>query len=172
MKTFEERFTAWVDGQLTGSELADFEKELATRPEAAAEREEARKLGDLLRSQPVPPLGNEDFFNHQLMERIAAETPRTAEPVKARGWFWSLPRLAFAGAACLLVAGGLFKTLIPATTSATAHVGEKSKYYAHVVESWPADPTISATTVYDPNDNVTVVWLDGLDYIPANYALN
>ena len=39
------------------------------------------------------------------------------------------------------------------------------------VEAWPADPSISATTVYNPDDNVTVVWLDGLDYIPATYAL-
>ena len=167
MKTFEERFTAWVDGQLTGPDLADFEKELATHPEAAAERAEARKLGDLLRAQPAPPLGNADFFNHQLMQRIAAETPRAAEPVRARGWFWSLPRLAFAGAACLVIAGGLFKTLIPAAVPP----GEKSKYYAQVVEAWPADPSISATTVYNPADNVTVVWLDGLPYIPATYAL-
>ena len=167
MKTFEERFTAWVDGQFTGPELAEFEKELATHPEAAAERAEARKLGDLLREQTAPKLGNADFFNHQLMQRIAAEMPRATEPVKARGWGWSLPRLAFAGAACLVIAGGLFKTLIPAAVSP----GEKSKYYAQVVEAWPADPSISATTVYNPTDNVTVVWLDGLDYIPATYAL-
>jgi len=167
MKPFEERFTAWVDGQLTGPDLAAFEKELASHPEAAAERAEARKLGDLLRERPAPPLANADFFNHQLLQRIAAETPRTAEPAKVRGWFWSLPRLALAGAACLLVAGGLFKTLIPAAVSP----GEKSKYYAQVVETWPGDETIFATTVYNPADNVTVVWLDGLPYIPATYAL-
>ena len=167
MKTFEERFTAWVDGQLTGSALAEFEKELAAHPETAAERAEARKLGDLLRAQPVPKLGNGDFFNHQLMQRIAAGTPRAAEPVQARAWFWSLPRLAFAGAACLAVAGGLFKTLIPAGLPP----GAKSDYYAEVVELWPGDPSISACTVYDPKDNVTVVWLEGLDFIPATYAL-
>ncbi len=168
MKPFEERFTAWVDGRLTGAELAEFENELAAHPDALAEREDARKLGDLLRAQPTPPLGNADFFNHQLMERIAAETPRAAEPVKVRGWFWSLPRLVLAGAACLAIAGGLFKTLIPPA----AAPGEKSKYYAQVIEAWPADPSISAITVYNPEDNVTVVWLDGLDYIPATYALN
>ncbi len=167
MKTFEERFTAWVDGQLTGPDLAAFEKELAAHPEAVTERADAQKIGDLLRAQSAPPLGNADFFNHQLMQRIAAETPRAAEPVKARAWFWSLPRLALAGAACLVVAGGLFKTLIPAAVAP----GEKSKYYAQIVEAWPADPSISATTVYNPDDNVTVVWLDGLDYIPASYAL-
>ena len=39
--------------------------------EAAAERADARKLGDLLRAQPAPKLGNADFFNHQIMQRIA-----------------------------------------------------------------------------------------------------
>ncbi len=167
MKTFEERFTAWVDGQLAGRELADFEKELAAHPEAADERAGARKLGDLLRTPPVPKMGNEDFFNHQLMERIAAETPRAAEPVQARASFWSLPRLVLAGAACLLIAGGLFKALIPAGLPP----GAKSDYYAEVVELWPGDPSISACTVYDPKENVTVVWLEGLDYIPPTYAL-
>ncbi len=168
MKPFEDRFTAWVDGQLTGPELAEFEKELATHPEATVEREEARKLGEFLRAQPEPKLGNADFFNHQLMQRIAAGTPRAAEPVKGRGWCWSLPRLALAGAACLVVAGALFKTLIPVSVPP----GETSKYYAQIVEAWPADPSISATTVYNSEDNVTVVWLDGLDYIPSTYVLN
>lgn len=167
MKPFEERFTAWVDDQLTGAELAEFEKELASYPEAPAERAEARKLGELLRSQPAPKMGNEDFFNHQLMQRIAAVTPRAAEPAKARGWFWSLPRLALAGGACLVIAGGLFKALIPAGPSP----GAQSDYYAEIVHVRPGDPSISASTLYDPADNVTVVWLDGLDYIPASYAL-
>ena len=167
MKTFEERFTAWVDGQLTGTELVEFEKELAAHPEAAADRAEARKLGDLLRAQPAPKMGNGDFFNHQLLQRIAAETPRAAAPAQARGWFWSLPRLARAGAAGLAIAGGLFKTLIPTGLPP----GAKSDYYAEVVELWPGDPSISACTVYSPEENVTVVWIEGLDYIPPTYAL-
>ena len=50
MKTFEERFTAWVDGQLTGEALAAFEKELAAHPEATADRDAALKIGELLRA--------------------------------------------------------------------------------------------------------------------------
>ncbi len=164
MKPFEEQFTAWVDDKLNDAELAEFEKELTTHPEAAAEKAEALKLGEFLREHPTTPrLTNPDFFNHQLMQRIAAETPRAAE--KKRALFWSVPRLAWAGAFSLLVSFGLFKALIP-----TGHI-EPSKYFAQVVEAWPSDPSISATTVYSPEDNVTVVWLDGLEYIPATYAL-
>lgn len=166
MKPFEEQFTAWVDGQLTGPELAEFEKQLAEHPEAAAEKADAQHLGEFLRAHPtVPKLTNPDFFNHQLMERIAAEMPRVAE--KPRASFCSLPRLAWAGAFCLAVAFGLYKSTIPAGSPSD----NQPKYFAQVVEAWPADPGISATTVYSPEDNVTVLWLDGLDYIPATYAL-
>ena len=77
MKTFEERYTAWVDGQLSGDALAAFEKELAAHPEAAEDRAAAQKLGDLLRNHATAPaLSNADFFNLQLQQRIEAETPR------------------------------------------------------------------------------------------------
>lgn len=169
MKTFEERFTAWVDRELTDQELAAFERELATHPEAAAEREAALKLGELLREHPsAPTLTNADFFNLQLQQRIAAETPRVRDPAApAAAWsFWRLPRLVWAGALSLLVAGALYTVLIPPAVSY-----DKAPYFAQVVEAWPADASISATTVYDPQDNVTVLWLDGLDPIPASYQL-
>lgn len=168
MKPFEEQFTAWVDGKLTGAELAKFEEELAAHPEAAADKAEALRLGALLRDHPAaPPLTNPDFFNHQLMQRIAAETGGTPEPEKPRAFFWSLPRIAWAGAFSLIVAFALFKTVIPVTAPAAA----KNPYFAQVVEAWPADPSISATTIYNPEDKLTVVWLDGLDYIPASHTL-
>ena len=166
MKPFEEQFTAWVDGKLTGSELADFEKELEKHPEATIERDEALSLGKLLREFPTAPrLTNPDFFNHQIMERIGAETPQPAE--KKRAFFWSIPRLAWAGAFCLVVSLALYKTTIPGKTP----VPKTTDYYAQIVESWPKAKNVSASTYYSPDDHVTVVWLDGLDYIPASHNL-
>jgi len=167
MKPFEEQFTAWVDGKLTGADLAEFEKQLAEHPEAAAERDDARELGKFLRGHPTaPPLANPDFFNHQLQQRIAAETPRPVE--KKRPFFWSVPGLAWAGAFCLTVSLVLYKTTIPAVPP-TARA--RSDYYAQIVEIWSKSPNVTASTVYSPEDDATVIWLDGLDYIPANYAL-
>ena len=165
MKTFEERYTAWIDGQLSGEALAAFEKELAEHPEAAEDRVAARKLGDLLRAHATAPaLSNADFFNLQIQQRIEAEKPRArVAPVREGGsFFLPISRLIWAGAACLGIAALLYKITIPA-----AHTPEASNYFAQVVESWPADSSISATTVYDPKDNVTVLWLDGLDYMPS-----
>ena len=168
MKPFEEQFTAWVDGTLSGPELAAFEKELERHPEAISERAGAQKVGALLRAHPAAPkLANADFFNLQVRQRIAAAQPRERAGEKAPGWFWSLPRLLIAGGTCLLIAGLMFKTMIP--TGPTA--GEVDPYFAQVVESWTSEPGVSASTVYNAKDNVTVLWLDGLDYIPASYEL-
>ncbi|MEI9893815.1 MAG: sigma factor-like helix-turn-helix DNA-binding protein [Chthoniobacter sp.] len=151
---FEEQFTAWVDGKLTGAELAEFEKQLEAHPEAVAEKEDALKLGQLLRAHPTAPsLTNPDFFNHQLMQRIAAETPRAAASREEAGHFSGrLPRLAWAGAFCLGVALALFETMIP---GGAKHI-DKSNYFAQVVENWPANPNVSASTIYSPDDNMTV----------------
>lgn len=167
MKTFEERYTAWIDGQLSGEALAAFEKELAAHPEANEDRAAARKLGDLLRSNPsAPSLSNADFFNLQLQQRIEAEKPRASRAEPARGggsFFLPISRLIWAGAACLAIAGLLYKSIIPVPV-----VPEPSNYFAQVVETWPSDPSIYASTVYNPQDNVTVLWLDGLDYMPGD----
>ena len=170
MKPFEEQFTAWVDGRLSGPELAAFEKELELHPEAASERADAQKLGAFLRGNPTAPkLANADFFNLQIQQRIATDQPRERAGGKAAGWLWSLPRLLIGGATCLLIAGVMFKTLIP--TGPSVNDADTSPYFAQVVESWTSEPGVSASTVYNPKDNVTVLWLDGLDYIPASYQL-
>jgi anti-sigma factor RsiW len=166
MKTFEERFTAWVDGQLHGDALVAFEKELESHPEAAGERAAAVKIGALLRTHATAPaLSNADFFNLQLQQRIEAEMPRPrhVRPESGAAGFWSFSRLIWTGAACLVIAGVLFRTTIPTTEAPVP-----SNYFAQVVEAWPSDPSISATTVYNPQDNVTVLWLDGLDYMPGD----
>src|SRR3712207_1328877 len=105
MKTFEERYTAWVDGKLSDSDRAAFEAELSQRD--VEDRLEVHKLGALLRTAQAPPLSHAEFFNHQLMARIDAErTP--SERTKRRSWFFSpFGRLAAFGALSLFVAGAL-----------------------------------------------------------------
>lgn len=167
MKTFEERFTAWVDGQLVGEELVAFERELEAHPEALQERDEVLKLQRFLRTHPpTSPFSNADFFNLQLQERIAAEDRQVRRPERQRAIFWRLPRLAWAGACSLGIAALLYKTMVPETVAP-----QQEPYFAQVVEAWPADPGISATTVYNPQDNVTVLWLEGLEPLPASYQL-
>jgi hypothetical protein len=43
MKTFEEKWTAWIDDQLTGRELEEFLASLPDRTAAEAEKQSASK---------------------------------------------------------------------------------------------------------------------------------
>lgn len=74
MKTFEEKWTAWLDGQLTGKELIDFEASLPDKAAAELEKRDAKKLGALLKRElGTHVIANAEFFSHQLRERIARE---------------------------------------------------------------------------------------------------
>lgn len=171
MKTFEERYSAWIDGQLPGEEIAAFERELEKTPGAIADKVDARRLGELLRKHvQAPALTNPDFFNHQIQHRIVMDSPVPFAGKERHGWNWSFNRLAWSGSACLLVAAVLFGTIIP-EKSPTQSGMSGPPYFAEIVDVRASEPGIWATPVYNPRDNISVVWIDGLDYLPASYKL-
>ncbi|PYL04550.1 MAG: hypothetical protein DME31_03210, partial [Verrucomicrobia bacterium] len=105
MKTFEEKWTAWVDGQLNGRELSEFEASLPDKAAAEAERTGALKLGELLKRElSARTLTNEEFFSHRLRESIAHlhATPGR-EAGETRWIWWTIPRLLCTGGASLAV---------------------------------------------------------------------
>ena len=167
MKTFEEKFTAWVDGRLEGDELAAFGAELAHVRDADLDKLAAHQLGDLLREHGrAPELANADFFNHQLMQRIEAETPKPKAARERKGFSWSLMHLAWAGAGSLAVAFALFWLVIP-----TGSVPPPQSEFAAQIRARSDDPDITATAFRSKENNVTVLWLDGLHYMPESYPL-
>src|SRR5437660_12643213 len=93
MKTFEEKWTAWVDGELAGRELAEFEASLPDKAAAEAEKAGAIKLRKLLKHElGVRTLANEEFFSHQLREKIAQESSEIPQAprggrVKSATWW-------------------------------------------------------------------------------------
>src|SRR5262249_37716629 len=107
MKTFEEKWTAWLDDQLNGRELSEFEASLPDKAAAQAEKAQAKKLGELLKRElGAHPLKNEEFFSHQLREKIARESGEQGRARAGRSptssW-WTIPRLLWAGTASLAV---------------------------------------------------------------------
>src|SRR5206468_8547074 len=105
MKTFEEKWTAWVDGQLSGRELLEFEASLPDKAAAEAEKADARKLGELLKRElSARTLTNEEFFSHQLREKIARLREDPARQAReTRSTWWTIPRLLWTGALSLAV---------------------------------------------------------------------
>jgi hypothetical protein len=127
-----------------------------------AEKAAHASMRGLLRAHATAPqMANAEFFQHHLMRQIERENE--APVPRERGW-WTWPRLVWAGAACLLAATLSFKAFIPTDRGAA----DRSNYFATVVDSRTFEPDLSVDTVYNPEDNVTVVWIDGLDYMQGD----
>ena len=220
MKTFEERYTAWIDGKLEGPAQTSFELELSRRAsagEARADKEDATRLRWLLTTHlKAPAMTNVEFFNHQLRERIEAErmTGRRREEVR-RTWLanFSWPfRLAGLGAAAAFVAIALYYGTVPRNTlspearvavqTAPAHpdavpnpavpdqaadrLSQPSINRGELAFGAPTPPpidlnggdiqvihvpastdNISATALQPKDANASVLWINGLDYMPT-----
>src|SRR5262245_49553280 len=172
MKTFEEKWTAWLDDQLTGRELSEFEATLPDKAAAQAEKAEAKKLGELLKRElGVQALRNEEFFSHELRERIVQESSgqnrERSRRIPTSGW-WTIPRLLWAGSASLAVF--LICTLLVMHQERPA---EESQYLTQILNA-RVDPVVSPNATFSifevKQDRATVLWTEGLQSLPSDYA--
>ena len=167
MKTFEEKWTAWLDDQLSERELSEFEASLPDKAAAQAEKAEAKKLGELLKRElSAYPLKNEEFFSHQLRERIAQENRQPSRMAASR--WWTIPRLLWTGAASLAVF--LIFTL---ALMHEKNPAEESQYLTQILNA-RVDPVVSpnaTVSIFEvKQDRATVLWTEGLQSLPADYA--
>ena len=151
MKTFEEKWTAWLDDQLSGRELSEFEASLPDKAAAQAEKAGAKKLGELLKRElTAHPLKNEEFFSNQLRVRNASAVSR-----------WT-------GTASLAVF--LICTVLVIHQERPA---EESQYLTQILNA-RVDPVVSPNATVSmfevKQDRVTVLWTEGLQTLPADYA--
>jgi hypothetical protein len=172
MKTFEEKWTAWLDDQLSGRELSEFEASLPDKAVAQAEKAEAKKLGELLKRElSAQPMTNEEFFSHQLRERVAQESgEQSREPARRSptSHWWTIPRLLWAGTASLALF--LFCTVLVVRQERPA---EESQYLTQILNA-RVDPVVSpnaTVSIFEvKQDRATVLWTEGLQSLPADYA--
>ncbi|MEY2547643.1 MAG: hypothetical protein QOD64_225 [Verrucomicrobiota bacterium] len=170
MKTFEEKWTAWVDGELAGRELVEFEASLPDLAAAEAEKRDAQELGTFLKEHlPCLAMGNEEFFHHQLREKIASETavPTSPSADGDRGW-WPIGRLVWVGATALAMFAAVTFFVIreqPAT--------DQSQYLSQILNA-RVDPAVSPnatiTMFESKEDKVTILWVEGLQSLPSEFA--
>ena len=171
MKTFEEKWTAWIDGELTGAELAEFEASLPDKAAAEVEKRDAQKLGTFLKEHlPCAAMGNEEFFNHQLRERIAHDGPaaRGRDEAGAGLAWWPIGRLVWAGATALAIFSvcTFFVMREKAPT-------DQSQYLTQILKA-RVDPAVSpdaTISMFETQENkVTVLWVEGLQSLPSEFA--
>ena len=169
MKTFEEKWTAWLDGQLSGRELSEFEAALPDKAAAEAEKAEAGKLGALLKRElGAAALTNEEFFSHQLRERIRESSVSSAKREVSGAAWWTIPRMLLTGTASLAVF--LIFTIFVMRDKNPA---EESQYLTQILNA-RVDPVVSPNATVSmfevKQDRVTVLWTEGLQSLPADYA--
>ena len=171
MKTFEEKWTAWLDDQLSGKELEEFERSLPDKEVAESEKRDAKKLGLLLKQElGAQTLSNEDFFSHQLRERIAREE---AEPAQSRNTdalstWWTIRRLFWTGATSLAIFA-----IFAVFALRDRNLNTQSTLTTQIL-NMRVDPTVNPNatiTMFEAKeDRVTVLWTEGLKSLPADYA--
>jgi len=168
MKTFEEKWTAWIDDQLTGRELEEFLVSLPDKAAAEAEKQSAKQLGSFLREQAVT-LSNADFFSHQLRERLDRDSApaRSERDAEQTGW-WTLRRLLWGGITSLAVFALCTVVVLREKTPSG-----QSQYLTEIL-TYRVDPTVSPNATISmfqkKEDHVTVLWVDGLQSLPPEYA--
>src|SRR5438874_11262779 len=170
MKTFEEKWTAWLDGQLTGKELVEFEASLPDNAAAKWERLEATKLGALLKLElGAHAIANEELFSHRVRERIAREyvEPFREQAAEVSTW-WTIRRLFWTGTASL----ALF-LVFAVFVMREKNPAEQSQYLSQILNA-RVDPVVSPNATISmfeaKEDRVTVLWTEGLQSLPADYA--
>jgi hypothetical protein len=162
MKTFEEKYTAWIDGVLEGEELRSFEHEY---PLLIQHKVEYLKLRSLLRNEDYrPELANPDFFTSQIMFEVSGRTA-VRPGLKSSLWF-GLPRLAWGGVGVLSFGLALFLVLIPRNNTSDP----RANYVAEVLNTKTADPKVKATV--ENQKDMTIIKLEGLERLPPQQDLH
>jgi anti-sigma factor RsiW len=158
----EERYNRWIDGTLPDSERAALRADLAAAGIAETERDTVLRAGELLR-RTAAPLEHADAFREQILDRIRSEVAsddrrasRSSRPTPRFGLAWSgltLVALAIIG----------FAFLIPKPWDQSTQ--------SEVYSVWSEADAVSAVAVHTPDHSASVVWLDGLEYIPSEHAI-
>jgi hypothetical protein len=156
---------------MSEAERAEFEAALDDPVAARAKKTQARKLGALLKEElRAPAMGNEEFFHHQLRERIAAESapagPRALPPVR-EAW-WTIRRLLWTGAGSLAVFA-----ICAFFVMREVETPDQSQYLTQILNARVdpgVNPNATVSIFQTKQDRVTVLWVDGLKSLPADYA--
>jgi anti-sigma factor RsiW len=158
LSSFEEQLTAYLDGRMSDTDSAAFEK---AHPDVAAERSAHAQMQTLLRTSTAPALSHPEFFNRQILREI--ESPRVAARGGSERSVFGFWRLAFAAAFCFLAAFGIHRSITPSTPKAP-------DYFAEVLSVEAGDENIKARTV--PVDGMVFVMIDGLEPMSEEFILN
>ncbi len=162
----EIRLALWLDDELTGEELVDFEASLANQPELLLAREDARQWRTTIRR--VMPASEEpphaEFFNARIARSVLEDVSLgSAEPM-GRRFQWQglwMPLAACAGMAFAFIAGQKM-------SRGPAEIDVAGAPKAIPVEPiiYTPDGAVDAEWFASSGAAATVIVLSGVDAIP------
>lgn len=165
--------TLWMDGELTGDDLARVESWAKNNPEYLAEREAIQAMqSDIRSSIPAsvePPYA--DFFNQRILRAIEDERGDESEQKLAIGFaaiagkfskWLALPAAAVAMLICFYM--GTQVSLVPDPMAPVVKVSAKPAIYM-------PDGNVRANVVSPQNNGATVIVLEGLEDIPDDFDI-
>lgn len=165
MKPTIEQICAWIDGEMSEAERLAFERDSGDALQALEqEKRSVGKLGELLRAAPAPNLKNQDFFSSQIASAIEGESPASETASSRTGrrfseWFFPIA-LSSAAAVALLVVSNF--------ESEPKREHQNTQVLATVVDN----KNVSVVAFQMPDSELTVIWMDGLDYLPDSHSVN
>jgi anti-sigma factor RsiW len=162
LTSFEEKLTAYVDGRLSETEAAAFEH---AHPEAVQERATVSRVTSALkRGSVAPALSNPEFFNRQVVRQITSAASANEAAPERQPSFFSLWRLVFGAAMCLLLAAGIYRGFVMENTPSA------KPYLAQVLSVKTGDATLTTRLISE--EGLTVVMIDGLEPMSEEFILN
>ena len=171
MKTFEEKWTAWLDGELSGKELAEFEASLPDKAAAEAEKREAKKLGAFLKEQ-LASARPEQRGVFQSSTAGADRARSDARPSAGETSVLGLVDDSASGLGGSDFARDLY-SLHGFGAAGEKHRADQSQYLTQILNA-RVDPAVSpdaTISIFESKeDKVTVLWTEGLQSLPAEYA--
>ncbi len=139
---YQPRIQAWLDGEMTAGERADFEEELSRNPELAANLRQTAFARDLLRELPrvtAPP---------EVLTRVrAVRAELTMKPIRTFTFPW---RVVLTAACATFIIGVLYQTVGVRTTQVPLAEADRpvaTDYAVQVADSTAALPTDSNRTL-------------------------
>lgn len=165
--------TLWIDGELSGDDLARVESWAKDHPEYLAERDAVRAMKSEIRSSiPAsvePPYA--DFFNQRILRAIEdgsfdasgqASAARFSLIMAKLGKWLALPAAATAMLICFYI--GTQVSQVTAPLAPVVKVSSKPAIYM-------PDGNVRANIVSPANNAATVIVLEGLEDIPDDFEI-
>lgn len=151
------RLAAYLDGALSGRRVQAVAGHLRDCPECRGEVSRLEQLRGLLRATlTMAPEPDWTGFWGGIRGRIMSERPKPWR----EGWGW-FPRLAFGGALGGLAAGVLLLAVLLWPLGSTEGPGRPGGVVVNTVET--AHPNGNVMVFSSPEDEMTVIWVFGLD---------